>query len=652
MKNKTVLFLLLATLVSMLGSATVPQRRMLYHTQSDSTTLKVYTYSDAFITIYSTADGYALVRSPKCGDFVYARQADGELQPTGMIAHDPATSVKLTGFTTFHGRRPAVIPGIRKKEELQFLEAQALTAEQLKEDLMGRLDGKCCTRAAANNTESSPDGIFPTGKVASGVVPSVGQTRIPIIMVEFPDRKFLTTTTQDLVERMYNEQGYTDGNGSAGSARDYFSDQSEGYFLPDFSVVARVQASKGYAYYGQNSSTTKDLHYQELVYEAVELASAAGADFKSFYNEKNAVPLVVVYFAGPGENSAYEQGSEDYMWPKFLRSSFIKAGCNFSSLFIGNEVMQDYYDEQGKVHFSDADQQYPVPQSSTTEGIGVFVHEMGHALGLPDLYYTGTNAALHDTLATLNYWSVMDYGQYWRDGYAPIGYSAQERNRLGWLQIEELTQPGMYTLAPLSATSSVFPRAYMVRAEANNSEYYILENRQESRWFPRQLGQGMLVSHIDYLSSAWTGNRVNNDPQRRRFTIICADNDDSNLKWNHEPQSSNEFKGDLYPGYTSKDVVFSNTELTDTSTPPASVYSGSGKMQKPILDIKQQADGNVTFTFISAPDAIASPTLTEEAASLQGEVYTLDGRRVSGNRLPTGIYIQRQGATAHKIIVK
>ena len=62
-------------------------------------------------------------------------------------------------------------------------------------------------------------------------------------------------------------------------------------------------------------------------------------------------------------------------------------------------------------------------------GIGTFVHEFGHVLGLPDFYITDYGSS-HKTL---DEWSVMDYGGYLNNGRTPCTYSAYERFYLDWL---------------------------------------------------------------------------------------------------------------------------------------------------------------------------------------------------------------------------
>ena len=67
-------------------------------------------------------------------------------------------------------------------------------------------------------------------------------------------------------------------------------------------------------------------------------------------------------------------------------------------------------------------------------GVGVFAHEFGHDLGLPDLYDSvGDNAT--------GFWTIMSSGSYGNDGTVDIGskpthMGAWEKFQLGWLNYE------------------------------------------------------------------------------------------------------------------------------------------------------------------------------------------------------------------------
>ncbi|WNB86637.1 immune inhibitor A domain-containing protein [Cellulomonas sp. ATA003] len=79
-------------------------------------------------------------------------------------------------------------------------------------------------------------------------------------------------------------------------------------------------------------------------------------------------------------------------------------------------------------------------------GVGVFAHEFGHDLGLPDLYDTSGNSGGAENSTA--YWTLMSSGSYGSSGQAadgigtrPIHMGAWEKLQLGWLN-HEVIQPG------------------------------------------------------------------------------------------------------------------------------------------------------------------------------------------------------------------
>jgi M6 family metalloprotease-like protein len=487
---------------------------------------------------------------------------------------------------------------------------------------MDMLEAYSCLKTLSNTKKmdlknESVDGFCNYGvSNPNGVVNSIGTPLIPVIMVEFPDRSFLPETTIEKVSRFLNENGYDDEKHCKGSVKDYFASQSDSLFVPSFEVVAKVQASREYAYYGANgSSGSIDLNCKVLIQEAIDSAMKQGVDFSKFA-EGNSIPLVSIYYAGPGEHSAFEEGCEDYLWAHYLDKVRTVKNVKFNSYFIGNELFQSYVVDKSGEYFV---------TGKNIDGIGIFCHEFSHALGLPDFYYTGNNAAISERLLTMSFWSVMDYGQYAYDGYAPVAYTAYERSFLGWLKITELTEEHRGRVEiPGMDTDSETPKAYLMRNPNNSKEYYILENRQPSTWHPTFLGSGMLVLHVDYDANAWYYNNPNNIENHQRMAYVPADN----LK--QQSDNWNDYKGDLYPG------ISQNFNLTSNSIPATTLYTG-GLLNKPIYDISEN-DGIVTFYYLQDKEttAINSPVVN---GLTNYSIYDLSGRRVNELQ-PRGLYIQ------------
>ena len=464
---------------------------------------------------------------------------------------------------------------------------------------------------------STADGLGSYGNSANGIVKSIGSPTIPVLMVEFTDLKFEEVSTIEKVTRIFNEKGYNDEYENSGSVRDYFVDNSRGLFSPTFEVVGKVCTKNGCEYYGANSGTNHQVRIKELAKEVVATAQAQGIDF-SKYVDGTTVPMIIFYYAGPGENSCPhtdKQGEKDttyekYIWAHYSNYAFKSGGTTFASYYAGNE--QRWYfttDENGKY----------VPNSSLPEGNGILSHEIMHALGMTDFY--PTNGGYYETP---DWWSVMDYGNYYADAYWPVGLTAYERSYFGWLDVKELgDEPEAVTLEPGEAA--------VIRNQANENEYYILENRQHDTWHPEKYGSGLLVMHVDYHSSTWLSNKVNNEENHLRMKVRWADGVWTGIHLG-EQFDWEDLRRDLY-GYAD-DLP---TSITDWAP-----YT-EGKVN-PVYDIAPQSDGKMVFSYIQ--EGISTGVGAAKAATNARNAYAIDGRRVS--RPAAGLYI----IDGRKVVVK
>ena len=408
------------------------------------------------------------------------------------------------------------------------------------------------------------DGLGRYGESAMGVLRSIGEPTIPVVMVEFDDVAFQPTTTPELVNRYFNEKGFNSNQGWGGSVRDYFVDQSYGLFSPKFQIVGKVKLPKSRAYYGHNSGSSVHVNVDEFYQNAVRQALQLRVSFKTFETEHQNIPLVILYFAGASENSSLESGSEDYLWSAFKESPYEIDGHSFQSYLVVGELINHYKSENGEL-LRDV-RKNPIVDHAELEGPGVKCHEICHALGLPDAYDTQNKY-----LDTPDYLDLMDYGQYVTTmGERPMGLSAYQRNCLGWLRISTLEDvAGYYQLLPLhnnllGITSDKEAQAYLLRNPQNPKEFYVLENRQASTWFPKSLGMGMLVYHVDYDASLWNSNRVNVQENQQCYEIVPADG----KRQTHNQGTKNDFAGDFFPGF--KNV----TTWSSTSSPAIAWKNG------------------------------------------------------------------------------
>ena len=337
-------------------------------------------------------------------------------------------------------------------------------------------------------------------KRLSSNFPSIGSPKSIVILVNFTDKKFTSSTAKDDYTRLLNEVGYAD-NGATSSARDYFSASSYEAFKPNFVVVGPYDLPRDFKYYGEDKEGRNDYNPGGMIVDACNAADA-DVDFSEFdVDGDGLIDNVFVYYAG--HNQA-EGGGANTIWPH--------RSC----------ILANHHYDGVKLYDYACTSEFRGSEGTTMCGIGTFVHEFGHVLGLPDLYVTDYGSDHH----TPGSWDVMDNGPYNNKGRTPPTYSSYERFFLGWIDPVQISG-GVYTLNPLIEKNE----AYLFAATDHNLdgrnpnpvEFYMIENRQKIGI--DELGvpaNGMLVTHVYYNEGAWNANRPNNDPDKQGVQIHCA----------------------------------------------------------------------------------------------------------------------------------
>lgn len=401
---------------------------------------------------------------------------------------------------------------------------------------------------------------------------SIGSPKVPVILVNFSDVSMSVADTEEKINAYYdlycngtrNGQLYT-GAGSSGAVRDYFVQQSDSLFRPEFKILGPVTLSKPMSYYGENQGNNMDIHFSEFCSEALQQAMMeAGSTWSEFDNDGNGtVDLAFFIYAGVPES---DYGADpNTIWPKEMVSPTVIDGVTVSVMACCSELSKR-------------------EDNNVASGIGTMCHELSHALGLPDEYDYNYVAL------GMSYWSLMDCGNYCVNGYQPCGLTAYQRDFLKWRQLETLDQSCTVTVKPLEAGG----KGYKIVNEANPNEYYILENRQNEGWDAglSTLGRGLLVTHVDYDHQSWISNRLNSDASHQRMSFIPANNQ---YIGQYNATSADQLKqaiaGQPYPGVTQ------NFSLTDYTVPAATVFTGQ-YMGKPVTQIRQLENGDIVLKFM------------------------------------------------------
>ena len=348
---------------------------------------------------------------------------------------------------------------------------------------------------------NSPSG---PSRVKISDFPSKGHQKTLVVLIEFENKKFSTIPdAYSFYFSLLNEEGFTHQNGANGSARDYFLKCSDGQFDPEFTVVGPVTVSRNYEYYGVNTVEYLDANVAEMVIESCHLIDDL-VDFNDYDADNDGyVDNIYFFYAGFGEAD-----SDDYdaIWP---HSGYLEENWQKNLTLDGKRINR--YTCSNEIRYDSAPDFLPV-------GIGTFVHEFGHVLGLADHYDTQYASGR----SGVNEWDTMAAASYHDNQNTPPLYSAFERAELGWLDYTQLDekQEGPIYIPVLSREN----KAYRINAKGSDNEYFVIENRQLEGWDRTLPGHGVLVWHIDMDEDSWFSNFVNVDPYHQRVDLIEADN--------------------------------------------------------------------------------------------------------------------------------
>ena len=307
-----------------------------------------------------------------------------------------------------------------------------------------------------------------------------GQKRFLVILVEFSDVHFASETANDDFNDLLNKPGYS-VSGATGSARDFYYDNSGGYFEPIFDVYGPVRLANNQKYYGGNTSSQQgsDRQPELAVKEGCE-ALASSIDFSRYDNDNDGyVDLVFMYYAGKGEADG---GGKDCIWPHQWELS--SGGI---SLTLGGKKIDSYACTNEVVSYG--------ALSGKMCGIGTACHEFGHAMGLPDFY--DTDYEDNEEAGGLYDFSTMCGGSYNNNGRTPPYFNMEERILLGWktdTAYSEFNTSGNYTIGSVSGNV-----AYKSPTD-QNGEYFAYECRSKTGWDSGLPEAGLLVYHVDKSS--------------------------------------------------------------------------------------------------------------------------------------------------------
>ena len=415
-----------------------------------------------------------------------------------------------------------------------------------------------------------------------------------VLLVEFADSTF---SMDDPKTYYHNLLNLTTSNthGGVGCAVDYFRDQSNGAFNLQFDVYGPIKVSQSAqpSGYGDNFG---DVSIKEAIQKSVD---SLHVDYSPYdWNKDGEVEQVVLVACSYGGN--YGANYSKFIWPN---TGYI------SSTTVGENLKARQYSISVEL--------WP---NRIVHGIGTICHEFCHCLGLPDIYPTDNSK-----YSVIDEWDLMDGGNYTGYGWCPPNFTALEKYLMGWLSLEEISNPTKITdMKPVADGG----KAYKMTKEG--SEFYLLENRQQTGWDKGLPGKGLTIYRVDYNATDWKYNQVNTS-SKYRFDMLHADG----LDFDAWKSFCTEKELSQYVDQANR----MNSRILSTSAYPfvsdtLQVYQCT-ETTMPLNNIQMTDAGYISFDVEQGTGI--SPIV--EATKNDDRWYDLQGRRLATEPTRKGLYI-------------
>lgn len=356
-----------------------------------------------------------------------------------------------------------------------------------------------------------------------------GEVTVPVLLVRFQ------ASAAPFAPEILREHLFTDTGGSR-SLTDYLREVSYGKFLLQGDLQGWFELSHESAYYYVdaecNSICTRAYGpIAEMIRQAVGKARDAGVDFSRYDDDgpdgrpdsgddDGFVDLLVVAHSEAGSGCEAGDGS----WLPGINAHEQK----YWNLADPHDYLDTGSPRQGGGSIR-VNEVVVVPGRGCRVGqlppVGTYAHEIGHALGLPDLVDQDKSSG------GIGIWSLMAEGGAGGDGHSPdtpVHLSAWAKERLGWLQPRPLARDDRDSLEAVELR----PDAIRIPLGGATDPYYLLEVRSRAGFDRNLPGSGLLVWRVDpVVVDAWDQARranadersVNDEDDRKGVVLIEAD---------------------------------------------------------------------------------------------------------------------------------
>lgn len=400
---------------------------------------------------------------------------------------------------------------------------------------MGLLDIPTVGRTGWNDGVIYPPDELPAVRTRSRAAPSErvalprarGTLNCLVLLVDFADNPGRTPPAH--FERLLFDAANPD------SMRTFYQEMSHGQLTVTGQVTGWLRMPQPYRYYVDGQSGTGGTFPRNtpgLLQDALTAWAKSNSLAPFDANGDGFVDGLFLVHAGPGaetQSTAAKRATMIWSHKWTLPRPFLNNGVKAYAYFTAPE--------DGR--------------------LGVFSHEFGHFIGLPDLYDTSYRSK------GVGEWCLMAGGSWLGDGNRPARLSAWCLSRLGWVTPQVVPPSTGRTGTRVSLKTLEVDRTaclQLSKGGAASPEYFLVENRQRSGRDAELPGQGLALWHIDERQAD------NTNPIAYRVGLVQADG-----RRDLELNANDGDDGDLFPG--SRRV----TSVSDRAgvSPSTRAYDGS-----------------------------------------------------------------------------
>ncbi|HBZ87122.1 MAG: hypothetical protein A2509_08855 [Candidatus Edwardsbacteria bacterium RIFOXYD12_FULL_50_11] len=391
--------------------------------------------------------------------------------------------------------------------------------------------------------DSPRDGLIQQLRTKDAAAKISGSRSYPVVMGYFTD--LAGTNTQGEFQAML----FSTSSGIK-SVNNYYRDMSYNAMSCSGSVDAWRSSNNTVAYYSVDGGTSDGT--TQNTYEFIRKVLAHADSFVNFaasgYDQNNDGYVDVLWVVHAGKGA--EEGASN-IWSH----SFQLTGYTGGSAYITKDPWPGHAGQYLKIDryiIMPERTNYADGNGGTTEmiGCGVFCHEFGHALGLPDLYDTGGFSISGSGLGLFSLMAAGSWGGDYNSGATPVALDAWAKRFLGWLAPVMVKANGSYNVNSTLATASNSSYHLAQMGSEGTMQYWLVENRWRTAagpfsgvaWDANLASQGLGIYHIDsfYTSGSYFANNLvnvnstNGASQNRPYGVALEETDIGALGYSSE----------------------------------------------------------------------------------------------------------------------